>query len=57
MTRAELNALKDKATTRKVKATDLDVIVAELIKLPPGQLKRILTEEVLAVLRKYGYAE
>ena len=43
--------------TQAVKAGDLDVIVAELLKLPPGQLKKILTNEVIAVLRKYGYTE
>lgn len=37
------------------KATDLDIIIGELLKLPPGQLKKALTEEVRAVLRKYGY--
>ena len=36
------------------KAADLDVIVAALGKLPPGQLKKLLTEDVLAVLEKYG---
>ena len=36
------------------KATDLDIIVKEIMKLPPGQLKKVLTDEVLAVLEKYG---
>ena len=36
------------------KATDLDIIVAEIMKLPPGQLKKVLTEDVKAVLAKYG---
>ena len=40
--------------TQAVKAGDLDIIVAEFMKLPPGQLKKMLTIEVLAVLRKYG---
>ena len=39
------------------KATDLDIIVSELVKLPPGQLKKVLTDEVLVVLAKYGYGE
>ena len=39
------------------KATDLDIIVAEIMKLPPGQLKKVLTDEVVAVLKKYGYEE
>lgn len=36
------------------KAEDMDVIVAALAKLPPGQLKKVLTDEVMAVLAKYG---
>ena len=36
------------------KAADLDIVVAEIMKLPPGQLKKVLTEEVLIVLEKYG---
>ena len=36
------------------KASDLDVIVAQLMKLPYGQLKKVLTDEVLEVLAKYG---
>ena len=37
---------------RKEKAEDMDVIVAALLALPPGQLKKLLTPEVLAVLDK-----
>lgn len=40
---------------RKEKASDLDVIVAALIQLPPGQLKKILSDDVLEVIKKYGY--
>lgn len=36
------------------KASDLDTIVSAITKLPPGQLKKVLTEDVLAVLAKYG---
>lgn len=43
------------AKERSEKASDMDVLVAELLKLPPGQLKKVLTPEVLAVLEKYGY--
>ena len=39
---------------RKEKATDLDVLVDAMAKLPPGQLKKLLTDEVIAVLKKYG---
>lgn len=36
------------------RASDLDVIIAEILNLPPGQLKKVLTDPVLEVLRKYG---
>lgn len=39
------------------KANDLDIIVSEIMKLPYGQLKKVLTSEVMEVLKKYGYAE
>ena len=39
------------------KATDLDIIVSEIMKLPYGQLKKVLTDDVMAVLKKYGYTE
>lgn len=55
MNRKELNALKSQISEKKEKASDLDVIVAEVMKLPYGQLKKLLTDEVLAVLAKYGY--
>ena len=39
------------------KAADIDIIVSEIRKLPYGQLKMVLTVEVLSVLEKYGYTE
>lgn len=57
MTRQELDALKEKIQDRKTKASDLDVIVNEIMKLPYGQLKKVLTDEVMKVLAKYGYME
>ena len=57
MKRAELNALKAKISAKADKANDFDILVAEIMKLPPGQLKKVLTDEVLAVLKKYGYTE
>lgn len=39
------------------KAKDVDVLVQAMLKLPPGQLKKLFTDEVLAVLGKYGYTE
>lgn len=57
MKRAELNALKANIVEKKDKATDLDIIVNQIMQLPYGQLKKVLTEDVLAALAKYGYAE
>lgn len=39
---------------RAEKASDMDILIAALAQLPPGQLKKILSDDVCAVLRKYG---
>lgn len=39
---------------QKVKSDDLDGIVTAMTQLPPGQLKKVLSDEVIAVLEKYG---
>lgn len=52
--RARIIAYNKTVAERAEKASDLDTIVAEIMKLPPGQLKKVLTDEVLAVLSKYG---
>ena len=52
--RARIIAFNKAAAERKGKADDLDIIVAAFAKLPPGQLKKVLTEDVIAVLNKYG---
>lgn len=41
---------------QKVKSDELDVIVTAMAQLPPGQLKKVLSEDVVAVLEKYGAA-
>lgn len=55
--RAKIIAYNKAAAEKGEKAADLDIIVAALMKLPPGQLKKVLTDDVLAVLAKYGYTE
>lgn len=42
---------------KREKANDLEVIVEEVMQLPYGQLKKVLTPAVMAVLGKYGYQE
>lgn len=53
--KAQILAYNKAAAVRKEKAEDLDILVQQILKLPPGQLKKVLTEEVKAVLQKYGY--
>ena len=59
MNKWEIVALKRKKDIEQnnEKATDLDIIVSEVLKLPYGQLKKVLTEPVMQVLKKYGYTE
>lgn len=35
-------------------AKDMQTMAAAFAKLPPGQLKKILTEDIIAILEKYG---
>ena len=57
MTRKQLNSLKLQIESRREKATDLDILLAQIMELPYGQMKKVLTEEVLNILEKYGYEE
>lgn len=52
--RAKIIAYNKAAAEKGEKASDLDVIVSAMAKLPPGQLKKVLTDDVIAVLEKYG---
>lgn len=46
------------AAARAEKATDMDTLIAAILALPPGQGKKIISDEaVLNVLRKYGYSD
>ena len=52
--RAKIIVYNKAAAERKEKAADLDTIVTAIMKLSPGQLKKVLSDEVLAVFGKYG---
>ena len=52
--RAKILAYNKSVKEKGEKATDLDIIMAAFAKLPPGQLKKVLTDDVIAVLNKYG---
>ena len=36
------------------KASDMDIIIAAFAQLPPGQLKKVMTDDVINVFAKYG---
>jgi hypothetical protein len=55
--KAKIVAYNKSVKEKADKATDLDIIVSEIMKLPYGQLKKVLTDEVISVLKKYGYQE
>ena len=52
--RNRILAYNRQVAEQKEKATDMDIIVEAFAKLPPGQLKKVLTEDVISVLNKYG---
>lgn len=52
--RQKIIAYNKSVAEKAEKASDLDIIVSEIMKLPSGQLKKVLTDEVIAVLEKYG---
>ena len=52
--RAKIIAYNKAVAEKGEKVSDLDVIVSAKAKLPPGQLKKVLTGDVVTVLEKYG---
>lgn len=52
--RTRILAYNREMAARKEKAADLQILVDALCRLPYGQLRRVLTGEVLGVLEKYG---
>ena len=38
----------------EVKSNDMDAIVSAIAGIAPGQIKKLLTDDVIAVLQKYG---
>lgn len=55
--KAKILAYNKSVKEKGDKAEDLDILVREILKLPPGQLKKVLTDDVLIVLKKYGYTD
>lgn len=57
ISRKKLDKLKASAQERKEKSTDMDTLISSIMTLPYGQLKKVRTDDVMAVLEKYGYTE
>lgn len=55
--REKIIAYNRAAADKAEKAADMAAIAEALAKLPYGQLKKVLTADVLAVLSKYGITE
>ena len=52
--RSKIIAFNKSVKEKGEKATDLDVLISKIMELPPGQLKKVLSEDVMGILRKYG---
>ena len=49
-------AYNKKAKEKSTKADDFDILIGALLKMPYGQLKKVLSNEaVIEVMKKYGY--
>ena len=45
----------NKAVKEKTeKASDMEIMISALAKLPHCQLKKVLTDDIIAILAKYG---
>ncbi len=53
--REKILAYNKRVKEKGDKADDMDVLIKALAKLPWGQLKKVLSDEVVAVLKKYGF--
>lgn len=53
--RAKIISYNKAIAEKGKKASDLERLVAKLLELPPGQLKKVLTEDIIAILAKYGW--
>ena len=52
--REQILAYNRAAAERNEKAEDMEMLIDAFSGLPHGQLKKVLTDEICAVLQKYG---
>lgn len=53
--RERIIAYNKRVKEKGEKADDMEVLINAIAKLPWGQLKKLLSDEVLEVLKKYGF--
>lgn len=52
--RKKVIAYNKKIAEKTEKATDMELLAAKIAELPKGQLKKVLTEEIIEILRRNG---
>ena len=52
--RERIIAYNRKVAADSAAAADMRTIAAAMKNLPPGQLKKVLTDEIIAILARYG---
>jgi hypothetical protein len=53
--REKIIAYNKRVKEKGEKADDMDVLISKIMELPWGQLKKVLTDDVIAILEKYGF--
>lgn len=54
--KAKIIEYNKRVKAKEEKASDCDILIGALLKVPYGQLKKLVSDEkVVAVLKKYGY--
>lgn len=52
--REKIIAFNKSVKEKAEKASDMEVLMAKILELPKGQLKKILTDEIIEIFEKYG---
>ena len=52
--RESILAYNREIAAKKEKANDLDILIRGIMRLPCGQLKKLLTSDIIEILEKYG---
>lgn len=52
--REKIIAFNKSVKEKAEKASDMEILMAKISELPRGQLKKVLTDEIIEILAKYG---